>query len=64
MKEERKLELNFDDPVEYLTAPTYLGATARRLVSRAPKPVAADVEIQVTVKTVMAGSRIAGKEGA
>ncbi|MEW9836579.1 hypothetical protein [Mesorhizobium marinum] len=31
MKKEHQLELNFDDPVEYLAPPTYLGGATRRI---------------------------------
>ncbi|MER9684673.1 MULTISPECIES: hypothetical protein [unclassified Mesorhizobium] len=64
MKDERQLELNFDDPVEYLARPTYLGNTARSHGTCTTGTIAVEIKIRVALKTRIAGSQIGGEEKA
>jgi len=54
MRKERQLELNFDDPVEYLSRPTYLGDATRAVPSKATGATILQVEIRVIVEHVIA----------
>ncbi|MBZ9675249.1 hypothetical protein [Mesorhizobium sp. ES1-1] len=55
MKDKRQLELNFNDPVEYLARPTYLGNTTRRASNCAPATLIVYVKTNVTVTAPQIG---------
>ena len=55
MRKERQLEFNFDDPVQYLSRPTYLSGATRAVPGKATGATILPVEIRVIVELVIAG---------
>jgi hypothetical protein len=54
MSKERQLELNFDDPVEYLAPPTYLGGVTQRAPDKPASATVIHVKARVTAQYVPA----------
>lgn len=52
MKNERQLEFNFDDPIEYLAPPTYFGSARYRISDKQLGAAVVHVETRVTVEHV------------
>jgi hypothetical protein len=65
VKDKRQLELNFDDPTEYLAPPTYLGNTTHCHSNSAPTTLVVKIPTNVTIKrTLLAAPQIGDEEGA